>query len=75
MLAADKKLDHMTWKTELMTKNMEDMDASSSMMVRVLDKTEKSAQLLQSVGVQFAWWLNRNCLQMIEQKQKIHKGR
>lgn len=54
MLAADKKLDHMTWKTELMTKNMEDMDASSSMMVRVLDKTEKSAQLLQSVGVQFA---------------------
>ncbi|XP_064605202.1 coiled-coil domain-containing protein 178-like [Liolophura sinensis] len=46
MLASDKKLDHMTWKTELMTKNMEDMDASSSMMVRVLDKTEKSTQLL-----------------------------
>ncbi|XP_050402301.1 coiled-coil domain-containing protein 178 [Patella vulgata] len=38
----NKKIEHMTWRTEMMTKNIEDMDASEGMMNRVVGSTEKA---------------------------------
>ena len=44
---AEKKLDYMYWKTDMMNKNMEDMASSSKMMGKSLAKTQKVIDDLQ----------------------------
>ncbi|XP_046576697.1 coiled-coil domain-containing protein 178-like [Haliotis rubra] len=41
VLKLDKQLDHIQWKSDMMNKKMEDMDASENMMKRVINSTDK----------------------------------
>ncbi|XP_046357907.2 coiled-coil domain-containing protein 178-like [Haliotis rufescens] len=41
VLKLDKHLDHIQWKSDMMNKKIEDMDASEIMMKKIINKTEK----------------------------------